>query len=454
MLEVGRELGPGPPRALLAALITVFEPCFGDVPVPGQPFPRVQGLSRNLVDAGRRDGAVARVFGHFSVDFVQIGEGHPPVGTTRGNQDGQTFTVPSMSQDTATPLPVTEAPAAPAEPAKNTGERKPDTIGERRAAFLAKVNSAIAAGAEPEPAAPVETPATETPAPETPKVEGSPTDPPKPAEGETQKQYAHRVAAAQLATQRAEAKALAEGERAKQSEAKVVELQAKLDAAAKDPKVALALAGMDPVSFAEAMRDGKITAAQVQEAKLELPPEVLELIEQGKAAKKKAEADAKAAEAAEVRSENLKKVSDVVNTPDFQADFPALAGSFNAAERLLNYITIGMDETGAEPDFRAVAKIFNDAIVKEAHQILLHKPALKVLLGNAEVKAAILAELQPEKVATEQTAPATAPAKQSEKGSPATTITNKVASKIPSRASRGTSSADLAARINSTILGR
>lgn len=364
-----------------------------------------------------------------------------------------------MSQDTATAAVAPAAPAAPAEPAKNTGERKPDSIGDRRAAFLAKVNSAIQAGADPEPApaAPVETPAPETPAPETPKVETpaeTPAETPKPAEGETQKQYAHRVAAAQLATQRAEAKALAEGERAKASEAKVVELQAKLDAAAKDPKVALALAGMNPVSFAEAMRDGKITAAQVQEAKLELPPEVLELIEEGKAAKKKAAEDAKAADEAAVHSENLKKVSDVVNTPDFQADFPLLAGSVDVSGRLLTYLTLDMERTGKEPDFRAVAKLFNDSIAKEVTQILGSKPVLKVLLGNAELRAAILAELTPEKAPAEQTAPATAPAKQSEKGSLSTTITNKVASKIPSRASRGTSSADLAARINSTILGR
>lgn len=357
-----------------------------------------------------------------------------------------------MSQDT---VPATPAPAP--EPAKDTGERKPNSIGERRAAFLAKVNSAIVAGAEEAPAV-VETPEAEAPAPappveETPKVEGSPTDPPK-AEGETQKQYAHRVAAAQLATQRAEAKALAEGERAKKSEAKVAELQAKLDAAAKDPKVALALAGMNPVSFAEAMRDGKITAAEVQQAKLELPEEVLELIEQGKAAKRKAESDAQAAAAAEVRSENLKKVTDVVNTPDFQADFPVLGGAINVPERLLDYLTIEMEATGKEPDFHAIAKLFNDGIMKEATQLVLHAPTLKTLLGNAEVKAAILAVLQPEKPAAEQTPPATTPAKQSEKGSPPTTITNKVASKVPSRTSRGTSSADLAARINSTILGR
>jgi hypothetical protein len=354
-----------------------------------------------------------------------------------------------MSQDTL--APATEAPAAP--PAKDTGERKPNTIGERRAAFLDKVNRAIAAGAEPSPtpetAAPVETPA-ETPAPTETAGETPAGAPPK-VEGETQKQYAHRIAAAQIATQRAEAKALAESERAKASDAKAAELQAKLDAAAKDPKVALALAGMNPVSFAEAMRDGKITATEVQEAKLELPPEVLELIEQGKAAKRKAELDARAAEEAAVRSENLKKVSDVVNTADFQAEFPALAGSVDVSERMLLYLTHEMDRTGKEPDFQTVAKTFNDSIVKEATQIMMHAGARKLLLGNAELRAAILAELQP---ATEQSVPATAPAKPSEKGSPSTTITNKVASKIPSRTSRGTSSADLAARINSTILGR
>lgn len=354
-----------------------------------------------------------------------------------------------MSQDT----PVVEAPAPAPSPPKDTGERKPDSIGQRRAAFLEKVNSAIAAGATPEPAPHVEgetpAPETETPPPvEGEKVEGEPTPPPK-AEGESPKQYAHRVAAAQLATQRAEAKALAEGERAKASEAKLAELQAKLDAAAKDPKIALALAGMDPVSFAEAMRDGKITAAQVQEAKLELPPEVLELIEQGKAAKKKAEQDALAAQEAEVRSENLKKVSEVVNQPDFQADFPALGGAINTAERLLGYITLQMEQTGEEPDFRAVAKLFNDGLLKEATQLLGHKPSLKALLGNAELKAAILEELQPSAPVS-----ATAPAKPSEKGTPPKTITHKVASTVPSRAPGRTSSADLAARINSTILGR
>lgn len=374
-----------------------------------------------------------------------------------------------MSQDT-TPAPVAttqgapspEAPASAPAP-KNTGERKPNSIGERRLAFLEKVNNAIAAGEKP--AAPVEPAPTDPkptdPAPADPaKPESAPTDPkpepepaPSPVEGETPKQYAHRVAAAQLATQRAEAKALAEAERAKASEKKVEELQAKLDAAAKDPKVALALAGMDPVSFAEAMRDGKITAQEVKEAKLELPPEVLELIEQGKAAKKKAEEDAKAAAEAEVHAENLKRVSDVVNTPDFQADYPALAGSVGVADRLLLYLTHEMNRTGQEPDFAVVAKTFNDNITQEVTQILKNKPALKALLGNAELKAAILAELQGSLPATEQAAPDPAP-KPSEKGSPPKTITNKVASKVPSRAPKATSSADLAARINAQILGR
>jgi hypothetical protein len=354
---------------------------------------------------------------------------------------------------TVTPTTPAVAPAQPAPEAPKGIAKKPNGIAAQRTAFLEKVNAAVAAVSPESAPAPAgdDAPAPDT-QPETPEgavaapaVDGE--VPPKAAD-ETPRQYAHRVAAAQLAAQRAEERALAAGERATASDAKAAELQAKLDEAAKDVHKALALAGYDPVKLAEAMRDGTLTPAQEAQAKLELPPEVLELVEQGKKAKAKAEQDAKDAEAAEVYKSNLKTVSDVVNAPDFQAEFPALGGALNASERLLSYITAEMEATGAEPDFKAVAKLFNDAIVQETTQLLGHAPTLKVLLGNADLKAAILKELGLAKASpTEQSATATAPAEQHAKGSASKTITNKVASKVPSRAPKASSSDDLAARL-------
>ena len=282
------------------------------------------------------------------------------------------------------------------------------------------------------------------------KVEAQPAPgEPAKAEGETQKAYAHRIAAAQLATQRAEAKSLAAETRAKASEAKLAELEAKLDAAAKDPKAALKLAGMTPLQLAEAMRDGTITADDVAEAKAAaIDPEVAEMLAEHKAMKAKAAADEKAAEVAKVHADNLETVTKVLQAPDFLTDFPAIGGVINGPERVCQYIEGEMERTGKEPDFRAVAKMFNDAVLTETSQLLAHGPTLKALLAKPETRAALIKELglteaKPavavEKPATEKVTPK------------AKTLTEKVSSKVPSRVGRGASSADLAAQLNAQL---
>ena len=374
-----------------------------------------------------------------------------------------------MSNPVLPPIPATEAPStvtvqtAPALKPKSTRADLLSLINANMAALDAPEVStdapaaAVASGDETstETASEAATSAAADRGDKPTKVEAQPApgEPapgePAKAEGETQKAYAHRIAAAQLATQRAEAKSLAAETRAKASEAKLAELEAKLDAAAKDPKAALKLAGMTPLQLAEAMRDGTITADDVAEAKAAaIDPEVAEMLAEHKAMKAKAAADEKAAEVAKVHADNLETVTKVLQAPDFLTDFPAIGGVINGPERVCQYIEGEMERTGKEPDFRAVAKMFNDAVLTETSQLLAHGPTLKALLAKPETRAALIKELG----LTEAKSVATPEAKPAEKVTPkAKTLTEKVSSKVPSRVGRGADSADMAARLNAQL---
>jgi len=376
-----------------------------------------------------------------------------------------------MSNPVSVDAPVAAAPAAPAPnsptPAGDLSGKafvaKKPAVGSSREDLLAKVNATfkaeMAAMEAPAPVPPsadssepvagdtgvtgetsVET--TDKVADAAPAADGEKV--PAKAPGESERGYAHRIAQAQLATAKAEEKALAAEERAKASEAKFAEAQSKLDEAAKDAHKALALAGYDPLSFAEAMRDGKLTAAERKEIAA-LDPELAAMLAEHKAFKAKAESDAKKAEAEQVYTTNLKLVSDTINAPEFVTDFPAVV-AIGGAATMLQIIESDMAQNGGkEPDFRDVAKRYNDALVSDTSKLLAHGPTVERLLkDNPELKAQLVKALGLD--AKAETAPAAkaAPAK------PAT-VTNKIVAKVPSRSGKALDTASLVARIQQVV---
>jgi hypothetical protein len=67
---------------------------FGDVVISREPFAAVAALPGTFVEAFCRDCARRRIAIHFSLDFVQICEGHASVNTTERNRAGNHFRCP------------------------------------------------------------------------------------------------------------------------------------------------------------------------------------------------------------------------------------------------------------------------------------------------------------------------------------------------------------------------
>lgn len=294
------------------------------------------------------------------------------------------------------------------------------------------------------------------------------TEPATPVEAAKAQLYEHRIAQAMLKAQKAEREALTHKKTADSAAARLKELESTLEALKSDPVKALAHAGTDPTALAQMMLDGKLQASNLP-PKLELPPEVQELVEQGKQAKARAEQEAREAEAAAVREENLKLVEQAVNAS--VSDFPALE-ALSPSLVLNTYEAMTRKNKGVEPSFAEVAKHLQETVVSDLNHFLSNDGVLKAFGGqlSPEVKSKIAKALgldQAERTVSptrEGNQPAAKPAAaqanaQSSGTEQATaapaTVTNRNVTSVPGRDAKAkSSSADLAAKINREILKR
>lgn len=388
-----------------------------------------------------------------------------------------------MSQQTApaaTPAPIAEAPVAIPDPAA-----KPDKAPKAsRADFLKGLNAELGIGkkenatvrggmtlvdgkwvkntADAAPTNDAETPAEEPASEVREDSEETPAeDPPAEPTKEEPKQYAHKLAALQLEAQRAKSDSLKSKDAHSKAAARVTDLEAQLEAL-KDARAALKHAGTDPLAFAQQLIDGKISIDDVKTP--ERDPEVQALIDEGKKAKDRAAQEAAAAEARAVRTENVKLVKGAIDAPGFADRFPLVAAMPDAAETMLTWIEAGMEANGGqEPSFEQVAQLVQENTLKETLAYLKHAGARATILKDPDlakllraVEETVAEQAQEEAPAVEAPpAPAAAPAK---KAAPQpkkpTTLTTKNTSATPSRTSKASSSADLAASINRTIMAK
>lgn len=265
---------------------------------------------------------------------------------------------------------------------------------------------------------------------------------PAPVEAVEPKAYSHKLAALQLEAQKSKSELLKAKDTATKATARVTELETTLAAIAKDPKAALKHSGMDPLAFAQALIDGKIELGDVT-PKTERDPEVQALIDEGKAAREKAAREASEAQLAEVRTANLELVSQAIAVPAFAEKFPLVAATEGASEKMLAWIELEMERNGGvEPDFDVVAKAANDVLVGELVSYLKKDVALKAVLKDPEILAALKKEFGAAETSTAATtAPATKPPTKP------TTLTSKVTNAVPSRTAKGTR-ADIIAKLN------
>lgn len=306
--------------------------------------------------------------------------------------------------------------------------------------------------------------AAETPAEETGNVE----TPPEPAKEEP-KTYAHQLAKLQLEAQRNKSDALKHKDLATKSSARVAELEAQLASIAKDPLAALKHAGSDPVKFAEMLLDPNFKL-EPEKPKFEVPPEVQELIDAGKKAKEEAARKAEQDQETAVRTEHTQLIQSHMDIPEFKEKFPLVAAMPDGAAKLLAWIEMETEQTGKEPDLATVARVTNAAIAKDLAIYLKNDQARKALFADPELadvlKAfgatpAAPAPAAPAPAAGKKTAAPAAPPPAAEEPpvrfeSPlnkeararAKTLTSKVTGSVPSRTTKTSSSAELAARLN------
>lgn len=372
--------------------------------------------------------------------------------------------------------------AAPAVPDGGAPAAAPAAAAKPKASLMEKLRALQSGKPLEEAAAPVaesaqepaasnsEAPAEEAQAgeaQETPPAE-EPKEPATPVEAAKAQLYEHRIAQAMLKAQKAEREALTHKKTADSAAARLKELESTLEALKSDPVKALAHAGTDPTALAQMMLDGKLQASNLP-PKLELPPEVQELVEQGKQAKARAEQEAREAEAAAVREENLKLVEQAVNAS--VADFPALE-ALSPSLVLNTYEAMTRKNKGVEPSFAEVAKHLQETVVSDLNHFLSNDGVLKAFGGqlSPEVKSKIAKALgldQAERTVSptrEGNQPAAKPAAaqsnaqasgtEQTTAAPAT-VTNRNVTSVPGRDAKAkSSSADLAAKINREILKR
>jgi hypothetical protein len=306
---------------------------------------------------------------------------------------------------------------------------------------MASLNASI----KPADAAPAEPAA----APDAP-----PADTAEPA-AEQPKAYAHKLAALQIEAQKSKAELLKHKSSAEAAAARVAELEATLGAISKDPKAALKHAGMDPLAFAQALIDGKLQLDDVPAAPAR-DPEVQALIDEGKAARERAKEEATKAQLDKIRTDNLALVTAELAKPEHAEQFPLLLATPGANEKILQWIELEMDANGGvEPEFAAVAKVANDLLTKELAHYLKSDTAMRAVLKDPELLAAVKAALGAPAAAAEAPAPAAAKAGREAFGlapKKPTTLTSAMANAVPSRSAKGTR-ADVIGQLNREVLG-
>lgn len=350
-----------------------------------------------------------------------------------------------MSENTnvtaTTPAPAPENTAPPA-----SAEKPPrQSMGSKREEIRAKLN----AGADKIFAKPTaSTPNTSTPTPEeTPKEPSQPETAdkagaveaaqevsseagktaekldekgekvPEKKEGESARQYEHRLAQLLLKVQRAEADSLKHKSAFESASTKLKELEAKLEEASKDPVKALKLANCTPDELAQMMLDGKLTKAEEKAVKAELPPEVQELLEEAKRLKaEKAQAEERA-KAEEQRKQNVAIVEKARAAS--VAEYPVLDAV--SSEVILTAIENHYANTGVEPAFGEIAEKLQDLYVADLKHFLLNDNVVGHLVkASPEIKEKLVKLLGLEKPAPVATAVTTP----EEKPEPSKTLTN------------------------------
>lgn len=262
-----------------------------------------------------------------------------------------------------------------------------------------------------------------------------------PAEAPATPKPNHRDAAALLAAQRAERRALEEKRASEALQRELADLKAKVAKYDEDPHYKLA---KDPLAYADAMRTGKL--APPEEGKSALPPEWEEVLSEHKRLKSEAQQRQESEAKASQRKADLELTSKAVEA--VAEEFPAMARLGNISEQLLNVIDSrpgGAAEITPE-DFRALCKEINDHVVNEARAVLSTKSAVTSILADAKVKALVLEALG---LPPEQSEDVGTPAKVN--GAVSTeprTLSARATNAVPSR-NRGLSSAEIAAKLRS-----
>lgn len=270
--------------------------------------------------------------------------------------------------------------------------------------------------------------------------------------------YEHRIAQAMLKAQRAERDALNHKRAADSASKELAELRSTLEALKSDPVKALAHAGTDPAALAQMMLDGKIQAKDLP-PKLELPPEVQELVEQGKQAKARAEQEARDAEAAAVRAQNVELIKQAVDAS--VSEYPALSAL--PPEMVLDaYERATKKNRGIEPPFSEVAKQLQATVVADLSYFLKSDGVMKAFLTSADpdVRAAVAKAFgfdqpqttrnaEPKREGAKQTPQ---PAAEKTVAAETATVTNRNVTSVPGRDSRAkSSSAELVAKIRREV---
>ena len=336
---------------------------------------------------------------------------------------------PTTPSAPATPATPAATPTAPAKAARKTS-----------AELVAEINGT----AKPVVAAPAAQPSTEAAVQAaTTALDAAGVEVPTQKPGETKVEYAHKLAQLQQRAERADAEVIRHKKTADLTTAELKTLKAQLEAMKVDPVKALAHAGYDPIKFAEAMRDQKITATPAAPV-AELPPEVLELVEQGKAAK--AEREAKEAEVA-AQAEYDRKLGLVkapLASPEFVAAYPLIAAQPDHDHRILAIIESDLAKGLPEPSLKAVAERYQAAIKSELSALLKSPAVLQALKSDPEL-AGFFASSVPAAPADPAEPSTETPAEPTASTTP--TLTSKVTSSVPSRSTTPRTSAEIAAEL-------
>lgn len=269
-----------------------------------------------------------------------------------------------------------------------------------RAALRAKLTAKsdevfnkIQADRAPKAVAPAETPTSEAPteaAPAVAALEEAGVEVPEQKKTESDSQYATKVAKLLLQVQRAEANGLKYKSDFEKVSARNAELEAKFAEVSADPVKALKLANMSPDEMAQAMIDGKLSKSEEKVVKQELPPEVLELIEEGKRLKaEKLEREEKT-KADEQRTKNVKIVDDAKQA--IIDKFPTL--DLIPSDRLFDAYSQVTAAQGEEPPFEDFAEMMQKNVLAELVAGVGHKGTLKAIIAaKPELREFLIAEL-------------------------------------------------------------